>query len=144
MSNSQTALDLIRRAMQTGDPAPMRQAFELLLGSGAESLSPADEYEIRHEDYVMEMPQSGERIRGREAMRRMQENFPNPPSGTIRRVVGADRTWVLEGVNDYGDEVWRMIAVFELAEDGRILLDTRYYTQPFEAPAWRAPFVEPM
>jgi hypothetical protein len=28
-------------------------------------LSPEEEYEIRHEDYVMEMPQSGERIRGR-------------------------------------------------------------------------------
>lgn len=28
-------------------------------------LSPEAEYEIRHEDYTMEMPQSGERIRGR-------------------------------------------------------------------------------
>jgi hypothetical protein len=28
-------------------------------------LSPEKEYVLRHEDYVMEMPQSGERIRGR-------------------------------------------------------------------------------
>ena len=38
-------------------------------------LSPDAEYEIRHEDYVMEMPQSGERIRGRENMRQFQEAF---------------------------------------------------------------------
>jgi hypothetical protein len=28
-------------------------------------LSPEKEYALRYEDYVMEMPQSGERIRGR-------------------------------------------------------------------------------
>jgi len=40
-------------------------------------LSPEAEYEIRHEDYVMEMPQSGERIRGREKMRELQQSFPD-------------------------------------------------------------------
>jgi len=33
------------------------------------NLSAEAEYETRHDDYVMEMPQSGERIRGREKMR---------------------------------------------------------------------------
>jgi hypothetical protein len=32
-------------------------------------LSAEAEYELRHENYMMEMPQSGERIRGREKMR---------------------------------------------------------------------------
>jgi hypothetical protein len=32
-------------------------------------LSAEAEYNVRHEDYVMEMPQSEERIRGREKMR---------------------------------------------------------------------------
>ncbi len=40
-------------------------------------LSAEEEYQIRHEDYTLEMPQSGERIRGREAMRAMQEAFPH-------------------------------------------------------------------
>ena len=46
-------------------------------------LSAEKEYRIRHEDYVMEMPQSGERTRGPENMRAFQEAFPghsNPPS----------------------------------------------------------------
>ena len=38
---------------------------------------PEEEYNVRHqEDYVMEMPQSGERFRGRENMRSFQEAYP--------------------------------------------------------------------
>jgi hypothetical protein len=33
-------------------------------------------YEVRHEDFVMEMPQSGERIRGRKKMREFQRAYP--------------------------------------------------------------------
>jgi hypothetical protein len=33
------------------------------------NLSPEEEYNVRHQDYVMEMPQSGERFRARENMR---------------------------------------------------------------------------
>ena len=61
------------------------------------------EYELRHEDYVMEMPQSGERIRRRENMRGFQQalarNLPNPPSIRIDRVRVRDGLWVKEGVN---------------------------------------------
>jgi hypothetical protein len=41
-------------------------------------LSAEAEYEMRHQDYAMEMPQSGERIRGREKMRLFQEVYPTP------------------------------------------------------------------
>ena len=39
----------------------------------------------RQEDCVMEMPQSGEHIRGREKMREFQEAYPNPPAMRLRR-----------------------------------------------------------
>jgi hypothetical protein len=65
-------------------------------------LSAEEEYQIRHEDYTLEMPQSGERIRGREKMRAFQEAYPDPPSIEIRRVLVREGLWVLEGVNDYG------------------------------------------
>jgi hypothetical protein len=110
-------------------------------------LSPQDEYEIRHEDYVMEMPQSGERIRGRERMREFQQTFTsysNAPSVTLRRVVVREGLWILEGVNDYGDgQVSTVVAIFELRE-GKVWRDTRYYAEPFEAPEWRAHLVERM
>jgi hypothetical protein len=45
-------------------------------------------YEANHpDDYAMEMPQSGERIRGRENMRRFHKAYPGSP--TKRNVVGA-------------------------------------------------------
>jgi SnoaL-like domain len=110
-------------------------------------LSAEAEYELRHEDYAMEMPQSGERIRGRENMRRFQEAFASnatPPSIRIRRVLVRDGLWVVEGVNDYGDGgVFDVVLIVEL-KDGKWWRDTRYYAEPFEAPEWRAHLVERM
>jgi len=110
-------------------------------------LSAEKEFELRHEDYVMEIPQSGERIRGRENMRAFQRSFgdhSNPPSIRIRRVIVRDGLWVVEGVNDYGDGgIFNLVLVVEL-RDGKIWRDTRYYSEPFEAPAWRAQWVERM
>src|SRR5215212_11783213 len=67
------------------------------------TLSAEAEYELRHPDYVMEMPQSGERIRGRDKMREFQEAYPNPPSIIPRRVAGSGDVWVIEARSDYGD-----------------------------------------
>jgi len=101
-------------------------------------------YQISHEDYTMEMPQSRERIRGREKMRAFQEAYPNPPSIQVRRVLIRDGLWVLEGVNDYGGgQVYNVAVIIEL-KDGKMWRDTRYYAEPFEAPEWRAQWVEPM
>jgi ketosteroid isomerase-like protein len=107
-------------------------------------LSPEAEYKLRHPDYVMEMPQSGERIRGRENMRAFQEAYPNPPTITPRRVVGSGDVWVVEGRSDYGDgHVFNVAMVVEF-RDGKIWKDTRYYAEPFAPPAWRSSWVEPM
>ncbi len=110
-------------------------------------LSAEKEYALRHEDYAMEMPQSGERIRGPENMRAFQEAFAgysNLPSIRIRRVLIKDGLWVVEGVNDYGGgQVYYVVLIVEL-RDGKWWRDTRYYAEPFEAPEWRARWVERM
>ena len=55
------------------------------------NLSAQEEYELRHQDYVMEMPQSGESIRGREKMREFQEAYP-----TVYPVApGAGQGWAV-------------------------------------------------
>ena len=102
-------------------------------------LLPKEEYDARHpEDYAMEMPQSGERIRGRENMRAFQEAFPSdsaPPKIRIRRVVVRGGLWVVESVVDYGggQEVMHGVAILEL-KDGKVWRDTRYFADRFEAP----------
>jgi hypothetical protein len=106
-------------------------------------LSPEEEYEIRHEDYVMEMPQSGERIRGREKMREFQEAYPNPPTMELRRLLVRDGLWVVELVSDYDGQIYNPLLIIQL-KDGKMWRDTRYSAEPFEAPDWRAQWVERM
>ena len=108
------------------------------------NLSPEEEYNVRHQDYVMEMPQSGERFRGQENMRRFQEAYPTPPSIQVRRVLVREGLWVVEGVNDYGGgQVFDVVLLMEL-RDGKIWRDRWYFAEPFEAPEWRAQWVERM
>jgi hypothetical protein len=101
-------------------------------------------YEVNHpEDYVMEMPQSGEAIRGRENLRKFQEAYPGgAPSIRLRRVLVREGLWVAELVNDYGGgQVFDVAMILEL-KDGRIWRDRRYFAEPFKAPEWRAQWVE--
>jgi hypothetical protein len=127
-----------------------REAHHFLTGL-LSNLSPEEEYSVRHEDYVMEMPQSGERIRGRESMRRFQESYstlsPSDPMRRIRvrRVLVRDGLWVVEGVADYDDgrEALNVILIMEL-RDGKMWRDRWYFAGPFEAPQWRARWVERM
>ena len=101
------------------------------------------EYELRHEDFVADMPQSGERIRGRDAMRELQRAFPpdTKPAFTLRRITGAGDLWAVEAEGDYGGQIFHTVLLLEL-RDGKILRETRYYAEPFEAPQWRAHLVE--
>ena len=114
----------------------------------ASALSPEGEYRTRHpEDYVMEIPQSGERFRGRESVRAFQEAFTEnsaPPKIRIRRILVRDGLWVVESVVDYGGErVMQGAAILEF-KDGKVWRDRRYFAEPFEAPEWRAHLVERM
>lgn len=137
-------LTLFRRAIDTDDATAMREGLERLL-TAAGGLSASDEFGLRHQDHVMEIPQSGERNRGRDKMRAMQESFPGPPPTiTINRVTGANRSWLIEGVNDYGEgDVWHVVLVMEFASDGLMLRDTWYYAKDFDPPGWRAQFTDP-
>jgi hypothetical protein len=50
----------------------------------------------------------------------------------------------VEGVNDYGEgRVFIVVLIIEL-RDGKMWRDTRYYAEPFEAPEWRAAWLERM
>jgi hypothetical protein len=106
-------------------------------------LDAEQEYALRHEDVVIDMPQSGERIRGRDNMKAMQDAYPGPPTITVHRIVGSREVWVVEGRSDYGGRIYYVANILEFRE-GKIMRETRYYADPFEAPAWRAQWVEPI
>lgn len=118
-----------------------RATLEGLFGNAELRLSAQEEYDIRTDDYVMEMPQSGERISGRDKMRAFQEAYPNPPSMKLLRILGVDDIFVLEAVSDYGTEVSNVVNIIEF-KDAKIIRETRYYATPFPAPEWRSQWVE--
>ena len=114
------------------------------------NLDPEEEYNVRHEDYVMEMPQSGERFRGRKNMRAFQEAYPTyrgerpAPYIRLHRVLVKEGLWVSEGVYDYGGgQVLDTVLIFEV-RDGKMWRDRWYFAEPFEPPEWRAQWVERM
>ena len=108
---------------------------------GQLALSAEAEHEMRAEDYVLEMPQSGERIVGRDKMQAMQREYPNPPSIQILRITGAGDHFVVLGRSDYGGDIYYVANVVEF-ENGRIARETRIYGAPFDRPEWRAKYAD--
>jgi hypothetical protein len=100
------------------------------------------------DDFVEEWPQSGERIVGLEAYRKINEGYEaatgTSPKMAVRRISGSGDLYVVEGTIDYGDGV--PVSYVGIAEfrDGKVAKLTEYFANPFEAPAWRAGMVERM
>jgi hypothetical protein len=116
----------------------VRELFERLY----QAMDPALEYQARHQDFTVEMPQSGERTDS-EGLRTLQEHFPGgTPKVTLRRVTGGDNLWFVETEIHYTDDKVFFGAKIVEFRDGKILRETRYYGEPFEAPAWRAQWVQ--
>ncbi|MEV4265576.1 nuclear transport factor 2 family protein [Kribbella sp. NPDC049584] len=114
-----------------------RELLERLWTSDGELVLSAEaEHEMRTEDYVLEMPQSGERIVGRDTMRAMQQEYPNPPSIQILRITGSGDHFVVLGRSDYSGDIYYVANVVEF-RDGRIARETRIYGAPFDPPPWR-------
>jgi hypothetical protein len=108
-------------------------------------LSAEAEDQIRHEEYTMEWPQSGERLRGRQKMRAFQEsNAGSRPPRWVRRVLVREGLWVVEGSVDYGGgREGDFVLILELRE-GKVFRETRYYADLFEASEERARWFERM
>src|SRR5215213_9145779 len=107
-------------------------------------LSAEAEDQIRHEDYTMEWPQSGERLRGRQKMREFQEAHAGSRPPRLRRVLVSEGLWVVEGIVDYsGGGQGDFVLTLEL-RDGKVFRETRDYAEPFKASDSRAQWLERM
>ncbi|MCX4152958.1 MULTISPECIES: nuclear transport factor 2 family protein [Paraburkholderia] len=101
---------------------------------------------VLSEQFILEWPQSNERIRG--ATRFAQMNSENPAQGpwrfTVNRIV-ANTTQ--EAVSDVtitdGALTARAISFFSV-ESGKITKIVEYWPEPYAAPANRAHLVEPI
>jgi hypothetical protein len=102
------------------------------------------EHEIYHEHAILDYPQSRERIRGRHNVQALRSAHPNKPSGfVVRRIVGTGDFWVTEYVITYDGRPFHTVSIMEFQAD-KVARETQYFGEPFEAPAWRAQWVERM
>ena len=96
--------------------------------------------ELFHDDAVMDWPQSKELVVGAENRRAIYGQFPSLPTVSPRRILASGDLVVLEASLSYGDKTYLTVFIFELA-DGKIRRETAYWSDPFEAPEWRAKWV---
>jgi hypothetical protein len=107
--------------------------------------SDANDFETEHdiylEDAVLEYPQSGERIRGRQNIQITRSKQPSLKRFAVRRIIGSGSLWVSEYILTYDGKPSYTVSIMEFRGD-RVARETQYFGDPFEASAWRAPWVE--
>jgi len=129
------------------DTRAMAAAYEEALKAGDfEGMNKLTQ-EYAADDFVQEWPQSGERLT-KDASMRLGEKYEGlsgtSPKFTYKRMLGGGDVFVVEGTVDYGDGIpVSYVGIGEL-RDGKVAKMTEYFANPFEAPAWRADFVERM
>jgi len=99
--------------------------------------------ELLHDDFVLEWPQSGERIRGRGNFVAINEQYPAAGRWrfTLHRLV-ADSSGVATDATVTDGAVSGRAITFSEVRDGRIVRQTEYWPDPFEPAPWRARWVE--
>jgi ketosteroid isomerase-like protein len=99
--------------------------------------------DLLSDDYFCEWPQSRERIRGRESFVAVNKNYPGRWRISIQRLIASGSQVATEVTLSFDGQVARAVSFFEL-RDGKIVRETDYWPEPYDAPEWRAQWVERM
>ena len=100
------------------------------------------EHDIYQDDVICDYPQSGEQIHGRRNLQALRTNHPAKPSGfAVRRLHGCGNLWVTEYIIRYTTGPLHVVSITEFHGE-KVAHETQYFAEPFEAPAWRAQWVE--
>src|SRR6201986_1273022 len=100
------------------------------------------EHAIYHDDATCDYPQSGERIIGRSNLQALRSHHPDKPSGfKVRRIQGEGSLWVTEYSIDYMGREAYTVSIMEF-RNGKVVRETQYFSDPFEAPDWRSRWVQ--
>ena len=99
--------------------------------------------EFLHDDYVLEWPQSGERIRGRENFVAVNEHYPAHGRWEfmVHRIL-AEGDEVVSDVSVTDGAIAGRVITFSKIRDGKIAHQLEFWPDPFEPAAWRARWLE--
>jgi hypothetical protein len=100
--------------------------------------------QIYAEDAALEFPQGGERIRGKQNIIAFRSAYPARVAFQLLRTIGRQDLWVNEYVIRYdGENPLNVVGIMEFA-DGQVVRERIYFGEPWDPPAWRARWVEPL
>ena len=102
------------------------------------------EHDIYDDNAICDYPQSGERILGRANLQALRSHHPGKPSGfEVKRISGSGNLWITEYTITYKEGLAYTVSIMEFL-DGKVVHETQYFADPFEAPAWRSQWVQRM
>ncbi len=99
--------------------------------------------DIYPDDAILEYPQSGERIRGRQHIQASRTAQPESKRFTVRRILGEGNLWVTEFILFYDGRPSYSVSIMEFLDD-KVIRETQYFGDPFEPGPSRAQWVERM
>ncbi|OAJ51381.1 hypothetical protein A6V36_15635 [Paraburkholderia ginsengiterrae] len=100
------------------------------------------EHDIYDDGAICDYPQSGERIIGRANLQALRGHHPDKPSGfDVRRIQGNGSLWITEYTITYNGRPACVVSIMEFV-DGKVVHETQYFSESFEAPGWRTQWVE--
>jgi SnoaL-like domain len=101
-------------------------------------------HEIYADEVVLEFPQGRERIRGKANIIAFRSAYPARVTIDLHRIIGRQDLWVNEFTIRYnGANPFNVVDIMEF-RDGKVVRERVYYGEPWEPPAWRSQWVEPM
>ena len=127
------------------DKRSLIQAHFAFSNVGAKGGGPDDDIdrasEIYAENAVVEWPQSGERLRGRDSIVGFRSTYPARQEFELHRVTGSGDLWVNEYTIRYDGRPVMAVGIMEFRGD-QVVRERIYFGDPFEPPEWRAHWVE--
>jgi len=119
----------------------IREALNLHWQASADGDAKA-EHDIYEDDAICDYPQSGERIFGRSNLQALRSHHPGKPSGfNIKRILGCGNLWITEYTITYQGRSAHTVSIMEF-RNAKVVHETQYFADPFEAPAWRSQWVQ--
>jgi hypothetical protein len=112
---------------------------------GAAGGAPGDDIarasELYADDAVVEWPQGGERLRGRENIIGFRSTYPARQDFELHRTTGCHDLWVNEYTIHYDGKPTLAVGIMEFRND-KVVRERIYFGEPWEPPEWRAQWVE--
>ncbi len=97
------------------------------------------EHWFYHHDAVLEYPQSGELIVGRDNIKASRAAGPRRTILKAKTVIGQDDLWVTEYTASLDGKLTFAVSIMEF-RDRKVIHETIYLADPLLPPAWRARF----